>query len=302
MITNFEQFTKMALKEGGRKTVVVAAAHDEHALEAVFHAREKGIVDCLLVGKGDEIRAISGKLNYAIEKGCILEADTEEECAKTAVTLIREKKGHILMKGKMETKSLLKEVVNKETGIGTDSIMSHMCFLQIPAYHKIVGFTDAGMIMYPDLEQKKGILKNAVDLFHRLGYDRPKVAVAAAVETVNPKMPESVHGAELKKMAETGAFGSCVVEGPISFDLTFSAEAARLKGYESEVTGDADIMIVPDITAGNLMAKALICLAGAKMVGCIIGAKVPIVLSSRSASFEEKYDSLAFCAALEEGR
>ena len=154
------------------------------------------------------------------------------------------------------------------------------------------------MIPYPDLEQKKGIVKNAVELFHGLGYVTPKVGIMAAVEVMNPKIQETVDGEELKALSQREQyFGDCIIEGPISFDLAVSSEAAKIKEYQSPVAGDVDIMVMPNLTAGNLTVKALICLGNGKMAGCVLGAKVPIVVTSRGSSFEEKYISLLLCAA-----
>ena len=191
---------------------------------------------------------------------------------------------------------MLKGVVNKENGIKARDTLSNVALLDIPAYHKVVGLTDGGMVMYPTLEQKKDIIDNAVEVYKALGYDNPKVAVLCAVETLNPKMPETVDAAELKKMNQEGIIKGCVVEGPISFDLAVDPEAAKIKGYESPVAGDADIIIMPDISAGNLTSKALTVLGGAMMAGIVMGAKCPIALNSRSAAFEEKYYSLLACA------
>ena len=294
---NFDDLITEVSYGKARKTVVVAGAHDEHALEAVLKAHKDGIIDYILVGKKAGIFEIENALFHDIKETDIVEAAEDQEAAFKAVELIRNGKGDFLMKGKMETGTLLKEVVNKKTGIGKGGIMSHMCILEIPAYHKLMGFTDGGMIIDPTLEEKVGILENALELFRNLGIKSPKIAAVAAVETVNPKMKETVDAAELKKMFLEGKFGDCCIEGPISCDLTFSKEAAAIKKFESPVTGDADIMLVPNITTGNIMTKALICLAGAKMAGCILGAGVPIVLSSRGASFEEKYYSIMLCAA-----
>lgn len=293
---NFKELVA-AVGSGDTKKVVVAAAHDEHALEAVLKAYEEKVIDYVLVGKKADIIEKSKSLGFDVDVEKIVETTEDQEAAFKSVELIREGKGDFLMKGKMETSTLLKEVVNKETGIGMGGVMSHVAILEIPTFHKLVGFTDGGMIMYPDLEQKKGIIKNAVRLFHGLGYETPKIAAVAAVEVVNPKMQETVDAAELKKLADAGEFGACYLEGPISCDLTFSEEAAKIKGYNSPVTNDVDIMLVPNIATGNIMTKALICLGGATMAGCIVGAKCPIVLSSRGASFEEKYYSLLLCAA-----
>lgn len=293
---NFKELVA-AVGSGDTKRVIVAAAHDEHALEAVLKAHEEGVINYTLVGKKADIISKAKAMGYEVAESDIVEAEEDKEAAFKAVELIRQGKGDCLMKGKLETSTLLKEVVNKETGIGKGGVMSHLAILEIPTFHKLVGFTDGGMLMYPDLEQKKGIVKNAVELFHSLGYERPKIGAVAAVEVVNPKMQETVDAAELKKLAEAGEFGSCFLEGPISFDLSFSEEAAKIKGYNSEITGDIDIMLVPNIATGNIMTKALIVLGGATMAGCVLGAQVPIVLSSRGASFEEKYYSLLLCAA-----
>lgn len=286
-----------AVKNNPGKKVIVAAAHDEHALEAVLKAHEEGLIEYTLVGHKDEIISIGKNLGYTVDETAIVEAGEDQECAFKAVELIREGKGDFLMKGKLETSTILKEVVNKETGIGMGGVMSHMAILSVPSYHKLIGFTDGGMIPHPTLEQKVGIINNALTLFRNLGYDCPNVSVIAAAEKVNPKVVESTDAAELKKMADEGKFGKCNLEGPISCDLSFSKEAAEIKGYKSPVTGEVDILITPDMVSGNFSAKALIVLAGASMTGIILGAKVPVVLSSRGSSFEEKYYSLLLCAA-----
>ncbi|WP_130862902.1 phosphate acyltransferase [Bacilliculturomica massiliensis] len=297
VIQNFEQLARMC---GGSKkrTVAVAAAHDAHALEAVFRAQEEGILDYMLVGDGAEIEKIAAAEGHRLDSGRVVDCRGEAEAAAESVRLVREGKADFLQKGLMQTSSILKAVLNKETGIGTGNIMSHVAFLDIPKYHKIVGVTDGGMLLYPDLEQKKAIVKNAVELFHRFGYEEPKVAALCAVEVVNPKMPESVEAHELKALAAEGALGRCLFEGPISFDLAVSADSAKIKGYESPVTGDADIFLVPDICTGNIMVKSLLAFADAKMAGCVVGAECPVALNSRSASFEEKYYSLLACAQM----
>lgn len=210
---------------------------------------------------------------------------------------IHEGGADFLMKGKIQTADLLSAVVNKEEGLRTGKVMSHVVFNEIPNYHKLLVLTDGGMMMYPDLNKKKEICENAVGTLRTLGYDKPKVAVLAAVEKVNPKMPETVDADALKTMNKSGELADCIVEGPISYDLTMSKESAAIKGFESPVTGDADIVLVPNITVGNVLGKSLIYSAGAKMAGFIVGAKVPIVLTSRGSTSEEKYLSLVLSAA-----
>ena len=221
------------------------------------------------------------------------------EAAKTAVRLIREGKGDFLMKGRMQTADLLKQVVNKETGLQVGKIMSHVALFQVPRYHKLVIVTDGGMMVHPDLEQKVKILNNAVDTLHAMGYEEPKVAVLCAAEKLNKKAPESVDAAAMKEMYLNGEITGCIVEGPISYDIAISKEIADFKKFESPVAGDVDIFIMPEIAAGNMLGKAWV-LNGdgtGMMAGLIVGAKVPVVLTSRGSSAEEKFYSIVFAAA-----
>jgi phosphate butyryltransferase len=286
---------KVTIQE--KKTVVVAAAQDPHVLEAVLRAWKQGLIEYVLAGNSKKIQEIGGTMGFDIPQKLIVETSADSEAAAASVRIIREGKGDFLMKGKLETAVLLKEVVNKETGIRTGSTMSHIAILEVPAYHKLLAITDGGMIPYPTLDQKKMILKNVVDLFHSLGYSSPKAAVLAASETVNDKMPETADARALKGMAKNGEFGDCFVEGPVSMDLIFSKESAEIKGYTSPIVDDADILLTPTIACGNILSKSMICLGGSKMAGCIAGARAPIVLTSRGSSAEEKYLSLMLCAA-----
>mgnify|MGYP001145595234 FL=1 len=278
------------------KTVAVACAHDGHTLEAVLRAAEEGILRYVLVGRKEDILRIGQELGHSISEGDIIPAGTDEEAAQLAVSLVREGRADFLQKGLMQTSTILKAVVNKETGIGLGRPMSHTALLEIPGYHKLLGVADGGMIPAPDLEAKKAILHNAVELFRRLGYERPMVSAVCAAETVSPKIIETVDAAALKEEAQAGTFGNCCVEGPISLDLALDKSSAEIKGYESPACGETDILLVPSMAAGNIMVKSLLEFAGAKMVGVVTGAKCPIALNSRSASFEEKYNSLLACA------
>ena len=294
--TGFSQLFE-CLDKGPKKRVVLAGSNDPHALEAVLTAEKEGKIDYLLFGNIEETKRIAEELRFPISTYKVIETDSQEEAAVLSVKAIRDKEGDFLMKGKMETATLLHEVVNKERGIGKGSLMSHLAIIESPKYHKLLGITDGGMVPYPDLEQKEGILKNALDFFRGIGVEKPKAGIMAAVEVVNPKMPETLDGQKLKEKSMEGEFGDCLVEGPISFDLAVSRESALIKGYESPVSGDCDILLVPNITAGNLLVKGLSLLGGGRFAGLVLGAKVPIVLSSRGSSFEEKYISLLLCAA-----
>ncbi|HHW58242.1 MAG TPA: bifunctional enoyl-CoA hydratase/phosphate acetyltransferase [Clostridia bacterium] len=297
VIKNFEELIKKVQKSDSPKRVAVVAAQDEHTLQAVFKARKDNIVEPLLIGNKTKIKEVLSYLNENLDEDAIINVEDDTAAAKKAVELIHENKADFIMKGKIQTADLLREVVNKEKGLRTGRIMSHFVFNEIPNYHKLIVTTDGGMVMYPTLEEKKQIIENAVDTLIALGYENPKVAVLAAVEKVNPKMPESVDAALLKEMNKNGEIKNCIVEGPISYDLTMSKESAEIKGYSSPVVGDADVLVVPNITAGNILGKALVYSAGAKMAGFIVGAQVPIVLTSRGSTAEEKYLSLVLSAA-----
>ncbi|MNM53378.1 Phosphate acetyltransferase [compost metagenome] len=295
-LKSFEQLIE-TLKCNDKKKVAVVAAEDEHALESVFKARNEGIVEPILIGNEEKIREISKQLNEDLKDLTIINVEEPKEAAIKAVELAREGKAQVIMKGKIQTADLLRAVVNKENGLGTGRIMSHMAMHELPNYHKLLAVTDGGMMMYPNVQEKKQIIENAVDIFKAIGYTKPKVGILAAVENVNTKMPETVDADNLKQMNINGEITDCLIEGPISYDLVMSKESAEIKGYKSEVVADADILVVPNITTGNILGKSLVYSAEAKMAGFVIGAKVPIVLTSRGSTAEEKYLSLVLSAS-----
>lgn len=296
-ISGFQQL-KQDLKDIPPKNAVVAAAHDEHTLQAVRKAQEDGLIRPVLVGDAAQIQALTQAMGWQVPGEDIVDEKDEAGCARRAVELIRQGRGSLLIKGMLQTGTLLKEVVRHGTGIRESAVLSHVAILDVPAYHKLMFITDGGMVVAPDLEQKRAILQNALGLCRFLGYDRPKAAVLCAVETVNPKMKETMDAAALKEDGERGDFGACLVEGPISLDLATDREAAAIKGYHSPVAGDADIFLVPNITAGNLLGKSLYGLAGGDMAGLVLGASVPITINSRGATPAEKYDSILIAAAM----
>ena len=283
------------VKNSGRKfRVAVANAGDAHTLEAVVTASRAGIVSPVLVGDEAAIRAGLAALNVTVPDTDIVSASDAADAAEKAVALVRAGKADFLMKGKLDTAVLLKAVVNKEHGLGTGKLMSIFLLAQIPGYHKLISVVDGGMVTYPTLEQKKGIIENTVWALRALGVECPKVGVLAAIEKVNPKMPATVDAAELKKLGEAGEFGpNVLVEGPIAMDLAVSAHCAEVKGFKSEVAGDADIFIVPNIEAGNIMGKTLGDILGAKAAGVIVGTDTPIVMCSRADNDETKLCSIA---------
>ncbi len=294
-ISKFDQIIEKVKKSPTRQTVVLVAAEDHHSLEAVLHAEKEGIVKPILVGDEVKIREMLKELKATGEYE-IFDQPDHKKAAYKAVELVRENKADFLMKGGIQTADLLKAVVDKEKGLGQGRLMSHFVIVEIPTYHKLLVVTDGGMVMYPTLEQKKEIIINTVETLRNLGYQKPKIGVLAAVETINPKMPESVDADSLKQMYLNGEIENCIIEGPISYDLAMNKESAMIKGYESEVTGDVDALIVPNITVGNVLGKSLIYSANGKMAGIIVGARVPIILTSRGSSAEEKFLSLALAA------
>ena len=297
VFTNFDQLIEKVKGYPSMKKMAVAAAGDEHTLEAVLHARKEGIVDPILVGDKAEIDRILKEMGETVAEENIYDYPDLKEAAEYAVKLVKEGKADFLMKGKLDTSVILKAVVNKENGLGQGRTMSHFTMFEVPTYHKILVPVDGGMVTYPTLEQKKDIINNTVETLISMGYDCPKVGVLACVEKLNPKMPETVEGNELKEMNKRGEIKNCIVEGPISYDCAVSKEIADFKGFESPVAGDVDVLVAPKIHAGNIMGKMLACTCKARMAGFIVGAKCPIVLTSRGSSAEEKYLSIVVSAA-----
>ncbi|NLL46180.1 MAG: phosphate butyryltransferase [Clostridiales bacterium] len=294
---NFDELIAAVKKAPGVKRVAVAAAADEHTLEAVFRASREGLVSPLLVGEMSEIKAVLEKLGETVPEENIFDVSGLPEAAAKAVELVREGKADVLMKGKLDTSVLLKAVVNKETGLGKGGLMSHFGMFEIPGYKKLVASVDGGMVTYPTLEQKKAIIENTVGALRAMGYDCPKVGVLACVEKLNPNMPETVEGDALKKMNQAGEIKNCIVEGPISYDCALDAEIAELKGFKSPVAGDCDVIVAPNIHAGNILGKALTVTCKARMAGVVVGAKCPIILTSRGSTSDEKYLSIVMGAA-----
>lgn len=298
VLTNFDQLVDMVKSYTEPKRVVVAAAGDAHTLEAIKEAVDEGIVKPVLVGDKAKIVEIAAQIGLAVAEEDIYDEPDVVAAAQKTVALINEGKGDFIMKGKLETAQILKPVVNKQTGLGTGRVMSHFVLDELPYYHKLVCTTDGGMMTYPTLEQKKDIIINAVETLKALGYENPKVACVAAVEKVNPKMPETVEADALKQMNLNGELTDCIVEGPISLDIALDKDIANTKGFESPVAGDADVILVPNIQVGNVLGKSITVIARGNMAGFIVGAKVPIVLTSRGSSAREKYLSLVLASAV----
>jgi phosphate acetyltransferase len=275
--------------------VPTAVAHpcEASALAAVVDAAELKLIAPILVGPKGKIEQVA-KAN-AIDLGSlpIVDAPHSHASASRAVELVRQGKTELLMKGSLHTDELLGAVVARDTGLRTGRRLSHVFIMDVPTYHKVLIVTDAAINIAPTLEDKVDICQNAIDLAISLGVARPKVAILAAVETVTSKMPATLDAAALCKMAERGQITGAIVDGPLAFDNAISAEAARIKGIRSEVAGDPDILLVPDLEAGNILAKQLSFLANADSAGLVLGARVPIILTSRADSVRSKIASCA---------
>lgn len=291
MIQSFDEIKKRLATTSEKRRIAVVAAHDEHTLDAVALAAKNGLVSPVLLGNAAAIRKLLRDLKCSESLVTIEDIPEAQQAALRAAQLVKATQVDCIMKGKIETSSLMKVLVNKETGIRKRDTMSLLALIESPYYHKVFGITDVGLLTYPSLEQKKAAIQNAGDAFRALGVPEPKIAVLAAVEKVNPKMPETIEADALKTMAMNREIAGCIVEGPISYDLAMNRDSSSLKGYQSPVAGDADIVVVPDIAAGNILIKSLSFTGGAKTAGIVLGAMVPLVITSRSSSVEDKYMS-----------
>ena len=299
MLKDFKDLAELVKANPVKKRLVLCCAHDEHSLDAVYEAYREGIIEPVFVGKEEEIKKICAEEGFDFGDVTIYNVEDDVEAAKKAVELIREGKGDFLMKGKMQTADLLKQVVNKETGLQVGKIMSHVGLFKVPNYHKLVVLTDGGMLLQPDLEQKVKIINNAVEVLHALGYENPNVGVMCGAEVLNRKAQESVDAAELKEMWQNGEITGCTVEGPISYDIAVSKEIADFKKFYSPVAGEVDCMIMPSMATGNLLGKSwTVSTDEGMMAGIVVGAKVPIVVTSRGSTAAEKFYSIALAAAV----
>jgi phosphate butyryltransferase len=297
-VKRLEDLVDMAAKKG-RRTLIVAVAQDKDVLLAVKSAAEAGLIIPVLVGDPEEIKAEAKEAGFDISNIDIFPVADKQQACNIAAGMARDNKGSILMKGMVTTGILMKAVLDKGNGLMSGGLLSHIAFFESPYYHKLICLTDAALNINPDLQEKAGIINNAVNALHRLGVPMPKVGILAAVETVNPKMEATTHAAMLVAMQKRNQIRGCLIDGPLALDNAVSAEAAHHKGIVSEVAGDADILLAPEITSGNILYKSMIFLGGAVTAAMIVGASVPVVLTSRSDSDRSKFLSIALAAAME---
>jgi len=287
-----------AAKNGKIRKLVLAAAGDEDAMLAVKNATMQGIIEPILVGDMARIKAIAKRIHFDISKLETYNFEDKMEASMQATRLIKEGKGEILMKGNVATGTLMKAVLDKEHGLRKGATLSHVAVFESPYYHKLLGVTDAAMNVSPDLETKINIIKNAVEVFHRLGNPNPKVALVGSVETVNPRMEATMHAATISMMNYRKQITGCIIDGPLAIDNAISKKSAELKDITSQVAGDTDIIMAPDIDGGNILYKTLNFLGGAVSAAVIMGARVPVVLTSRSDSDKSKFLSIALAAKI----
>jgi len=280
-------------KEVPPATTVIAHPCDETSLRGPVEAAEAGMIIPILVGPAKKISAVAKEHKIDISRFEIVDAPHSEAAAAQAVALIRESKGELLMKGSLHTDELMREVTSSKTGLRTARRISHVFIMDVPTYPETLFITDAAINIFPDLDAKHDIIQNAIDLFTEVGLGTPRVAILSAVETVTSKIPSTIDAAALCKMADRGQITGGVLDGPLAFDNAISPEAAKIKGIKSEVAGRAQILVVPDLEAGNMLAKNLSFLAKADSAGIVLGARVPIILTSRADSVRSRMASCA---------
>jgi phosphate butyryltransferase len=297
MIRKLTELIEKAQAKKKRK-IAVAAAGDYDVLEALKNAEHLGIIEPVLVGIQPRIEQYAQEIGYDISKYELIDVRDKYEASVVAARLVRDGRADILMKGMVSTGQLLKAVLDKENGLRKGSTISHVAILESPYYHKLLGITDAAMNVSPTFEEKIALINNAVEVFHLLGEPNPKVAVVGAVETINMRMESTMHAATLSMMNKRQQISGCLIDGPLALDNAVSKKAAAVKNIESEVAGDADIIVAPEINGANFLYKALNFLGGATTAAVIMGAKVPIVLTSRADSEKTKFLSIALGAAI----
>ncbi len=290
------------VKELDQKVVAVSVAQDEAVLEAVKAAKEQGIADAILVGDEAKIREIAASISMDLSGFEIIDEPDVIQASLKAVKLAHDGRADMYMKGIIDTKNFLKSVLDKEVGLRTGGALSHVCVFDVPGFDQLLFLTDVAFMTYPTLEDKVNIINNTIPVCNACGVANPKIAPLAAVEVVNPKMEVTVEAEALTKMNEEGKITGCVIDGPLSLDLAIDPEAAKHKGAtDRKIQGDADVLLFPDIHAGNLVYKAMVHMVPGVKNGCIItGTKVPVILTSRSDTFETKLHSIALAAVVAE--
>ncbi len=301
MSKNFEEVMSR-IQTVKTKRVAVAVAQDEPVLEAVKLAKEKGIADAVLVGNKDEIRTIAKRIGMDLGQFEIIHEEDPKKAALHAVKLVSSGNADMVMKGLVDTATFLRSVLNKEIGLRTGNLMSHVAVFEIEGFDRLIFLTDAAFNTYPDLKAKVQIINNSVKVARSLGIDQPKVAPICAVEVVNPDMPATVDASLLAKMSDRGQIKGCIVDGPLALDNALSMEAAEHKGISGPVAGQADVLLLPNIETANVMYKTLTYTSKSKNGGILVGTSAPVILTSRADSIETKMNSIALAALVAENK
>jgi phosphate butyryltransferase len=293
----FRNLDEILIRNTKRQRLIAVAAEDSQLLSAVKKAHIENIITPILIGNKKEIIEICEAIAFNVSSILIIDTP-QNECAEKAIELIKNNEGDIIMKGLISTSQLLKEILKKEIGISGKALLSHFAISQIPAYHKLLAYSDAAMNIQPDINEKAEIIRNSVRVMNKLGYHNPKVAIICPVENVNTKIESTVHAELLKLMNKNEEIKGCIIDGPLALDNAISKESAKHKKIYSEVAGDADLLITHDLNSGNILYKAINFMAGGITAAIITGAKVPIVLTSRSDSEMNKFYSIVLASVL----
>jgi len=300
-ITTFNEMI-VAAQQAGPVPIAVVAAHDPEVLKAVGQAQRESIVDATLVGDWPAIEAYAAQTNTDLSDTNVIHEPDPKKAAREVVNLARNGQARVVVKGQIKTSDLLSAALNRHVGIRGQGLLTHVGIFELPGIERLIYLSDSGVVVYPDVYQKLEIINNVVAVARLFGVTEPKVAILAASETVHPKIPASIDALALSKMAEQGWVEGAVVDGPLGLELAIDPRAAALEESDSPIAGLADILIVPNVEAGNIVAKGLLYFAHARMAGLVIGAQVPIIISSRADSAETRYLSLAMAAVLAQER
>jgi phosphate butyryltransferase len=278
------------------KKLALAVSQDNFSLNALFKAYKAGFISPVLIGDREETYHIIEEKGYDFGNSTFIEESDPEKCVEIAVRMVHDGEADVLMKGKVPTPVLLRGVLNKDWGLRTGRLLSHLAFFEVATYHKLIAVTDVAMNIAPTLRDKICIVENSVQYLNTLGIKRPKVAVLGAIEMVNESMQATTDAALLSKMNQRDQIKNCIIDGPLAFDNAVSFESAHHKNIKSEVAGDTDLLLMPDIEVGNVLYKSLVFFANAKVASVILGASAPIVLTSRSDTEESKFYSILLAA------
>ncbi len=292
MIRSFSELVAAAQAKGPRRVVIVAA-HQLATLQAAWQAWDQGLAECVLLGDLARLQQIAAEQGLSLDGFELIAEPDSRQAAGRAVEMINAGQADLAMNGWAHPRYLIEAALNRERGLRVGKLLTDVSVFEIPDFGRLLLISDIGLVVSPELEERVAIVQNAIDVAHRLGIPEPKVAILAAAETVNPKVPLSRDAADLSKMAERGQIKGGIVDGPLGFDNAISPESAAIKGIRSQVAGRADILIAPDMEAGNLLARTLVCFARAKMASVIVGGKCPLVMPSRTDPAETKFVSLA---------